>query len=266
MTNKVKLDKKELNAVWKRYLLSAEMTFNYENYQGLNYAYSMYPALKKIYSDDSDKLKEAMESHLSFFNTNVVLGGNLTLGVDCAMEENGASLQDVANLKTSLMGPLAGVGDTLFFVIPKVIFGGIAGYMALEGNPVGLILYVGVFAILRLILGRLIFFKAYEKGSGLITSMGGTMDSILNALSILGMTVVGALIPWSVSASCPLVIKTGELAIEIQPYLDEIMPNLLPAAVVAFAYFMLGKKNMSSTKLIYLIFAIGIIGSLIGIL
>ena len=264
--SKVQLDKKTLNAVWKRYLLAAEMTFNYENYQGLNYAYCIYPALKEIYGDDSEKLREAMESHLSFFNTNVVLGGNLTLGIDCAMEENGADLRDVANLKTSLMGPLAGVGDTLFFVIPKVIFGGIAGYMALEGNPVGAFLYVGVFAILRFVLGRFFFFKGYEKGSSLITSVGGTMQNILNSLSILGMTVVGALIPETVSASCPLVIKTGELSFEVQSYINDIMPNLLPAVIVALAYFLLGKKNMSSTKLIYIMFAIGIVGSLIGIL
>ncbi len=261
-----KLDRKDLNAVWKRYLLAAEMTFNYENYQGLNYAYSIYPALKKIHANDSEKLKQAMKSHMSFFNTNVVLGGNLTLGIDCAMEENDASLSDVANLKTSLMGPLAGVGDTLFFVIPKVIFGGIAGYMALEGNSLGVFLYVGVFAIMRLIFGRFFFYKAYEKGSSLIGSMGNTMQNVLESLSILGMTVVGALIPWSVSASSPLVIKTGELSIEIQPYLDEVLPNLLPLAIVVFAYFMLGKKNMSSTKLIYIIFAIGILGSIAGIL
>ncbi len=266
MTNRVKLDKKDLKTVYNRYLFGAEMTFNYENYQGLDYAFSIYPALKKIYENDPEMLKESMKNHLSFFNTNVVLGGNMTLGINCAMEENGSSIQDVANLKTSLMGPLAGVGDTLFFVIPKVIFGGIAGYMALEGNPLGVFLYTGSFVVLRLLLGRFIFFKSYEKGSDIITNMSGTMQDILHALSILGMTVVGALIPETVSASCPLVIKTGELEIGIQPYLDEIMPNLLPAAIVALAYFLLGKKGMSSTKLIYLMFVLGILGSVLGIL
>ena len=131
------LSKKERNAAFRRWTFVAGLGWNYETQQAPSVAYAMARALRKIYPNDDDYI-EAMDNHFKYFNITPQMG-NVVLGATLAMEEkDGLKATDaVQNLKVSLMGPLSGVGDSIFWLLWPTIIGGIAGYMALQGNPTG---------------------------------------------------------------------------------------------------------------------------------
>ncbi|WP_366545046.1 PTS system mannose/fructose/sorbose family transporter subunit IID, partial [Salmonella enterica] len=154
---------KVLTRVFWRWFLFGQSGWNYEKMQGLGYLYSIYPFLEKKYTRPEEQ-KDAAKVHSQFFNTNNTMAPGI-LGVNIALEEQtGLAGKDaVAGIKTGLMGPLAGIGDTLFFVIPTTIIGSVASYLALQGNPVGLILWL-LFALVRMLFMRFSISKGYQEG------------------------------------------------------------------------------------------------------
>ncbi|EGJ23457.1 PTS system, mannose/fructose/sorbose family [Listeria monocytogenes str. Scott A] len=222
------------------------------------YLYSILPTLRKLYKTDDD-LKDMMNMHNQFFNTNPMVGG-LILGMDMAIEEREkkASKEVVTGLKTGLMGPFAGVGDTIFGVILPTIFGSIAAYMGLQGNVTGVVIWVLVnilvvgarFTLLPL---------GYKQGAKLVTEFADRLNALTDAAILLGVTVVGALIPTVIKATVPFVYKSGKVELKMQDMLDQIMPSLVPVLLVALIYALLGHKKMTSTKAILLVMVIAII-------
>lgn len=207
-----------------------------------------------------------MKMHNQFFNTNAYVGGFI-IGMDMAIEEKeGIKAKDtIAGLKTGLMGPFAGVGDTIFGVILPTIFGSIGAYMGLHGNPIGAIIWLLVnFAVLFLRFSLLPL--GYSQGEKLIYAAGDKLNKITDSAILLGVTVVGALIPTVVSVKVPLVFKTGKVVLKAQSILNQIMPSLVPVILVAICYWLLGKKKMNSTRLIVSVLIVGIILGGLGIL
>ena len=228
------------------------------------------PILRKIYKDD-DKYRRVMEEHYSFFNTNTYTA-NIVLGATVAMEEKAAEEDDfeesrkaVTSIKMGLMGPLAGVGDSIFFVIPITIFGAIAAYMALQGSPLGMLLGLA-FSFAILFLRKKMFDLGYSQGSKFVGQLAGQLKNLTNSANIRGMSVVGALISSIMSVEVPLVFQQGKVVAKVQTTLDSIMPCLVPAALVAFVYWLLGRKGMTSTKVILIVLLIAFIGFNTGIL
>ena len=260
-----KLTKHDLFRANWRWLWSSQICWNYERMMSTGYLYTMLPTLKKLYKNDQDII-EMMKMHNQFFNTNAYVGGFI-VGMDMAIEEKkGRKAEDtVAGLKTGLMGPFAGVGDTIVGVILPTIFGSIGAYMGLKGNPTGAILWLLVnFAIL--ILRFFLLPLGYSQGEKLIYAAGDKLNRITDAAILLGVTVVGALIPTVVSANVPLVFKTGKVVLKAQTVLNQIMPSLVPVALVALCYWLLGKKKMNSTRLIVLVLILGIVLGAFGII
>ncbi len=254
-----KVSKKTMDRVFRRWLFGVHTCWNYETMQGLGYGYSMLPALKEIYGDDKEGLQKAVENNIQFFNTNATTG-SLIVGASLALEEEGTDAREaITAIKTGLMGPLAGVGDTLFTVLPNTVIGSIAAYMGgLQGNPIGIFLWIG-FNILRLFCMKKFINIGYKQGSKLVGSIGGMLKNITEAANILGITVVGALVPSVISAKFALEWKNGEVVFKLQDIADKIMPALAPVAIVAFTYWLLGRKKMTSTKAIFILMALGII-------
>jgi len=226
--------------------------------QGLGYYYSVYPLMQKIYGH-TDVAAEAAINELQFFNTNNSMAP-IILGVDSAIQEHqGIAAKDtVASLKTGMMGPFAGIGDTLFAVIPNTIIGSIASYMALQGNPIGLILWIA-YGFLRLGIMRSFFAMGYREGVKLIDSLGDRLKKITSAANILGMTVIGALIPSVITATFAYKYQKGGVKVSIQDLADQIMPGLAPALVVLLAYWLLGRKKMNSTRVTLILIVVGIL-------
>lgn len=155
-----KLTDKERKAAFRRWTFMAGLGWNYETQQAPSVAFAMSKALRTIYPNDEDYI-EAMDNHFKYFNITPQMG-NLVLGATLAMEEqDGLKAKDaVQNLKISLMGPLSGVGDSLFWVLWPTIIGGISGYMALQGNPIGAIIWIIVSIALyfvKMALSNLVF-------------------------------------------------------------------------------------------------------------
>lgn len=253
-----KIDKKTINSVFKRWVFGVHTCWNYEKMQGLGFCYSMIPALKKIYKDDEEGLKEAVQHNMQFFNTNASTGSAI-VGAALALEEQGPQAREaVTAIKTGLMGPLAGVGDTLFVVLPNTVIGSIAAYMALEGQPIGIFLWIA-FNILRLFCMHKFMTLGYEKGSMLVNSIGGLLKNLTEAANILGITVVGALVPSVLNAKFALEWQNGDVLFSLQEIADKIMPGLAPVAIVGFTYWLLGRKKMTSTKAIFVLMGLGIV-------
>lgn len=260
--SKVRLTKEEkrmLNRTFWRWNGMAQAAKNYEKLQCMGYLFAMLPFIKEKYKNKEDQITMAKEQN-QFFNTHVTMG-NLILGIDLAVEnEKGIESKDmITGLKTGLMGPMAGIGDTLFTVIIGSIFGSIAAYMALEGSPVGAIGWIIVGAACTFGLARWFLKLGYVQGQKIISSMGTTLKNITDAAVILGITVIGALVPSVIKVQCPLEFTVGESQIILQDYLDKLMPNLVPALLVGLAYWLLGRKNMTSTKLILITVVLGIV-------
>lgn len=252
------LFRRDLVAANVRWLLCSQICWNYERMMSTGYLYTMLPLLKKLYPEQGDR-KEMMHMHNQFFNTNPLVGG-LILGIDMAIEEREkmASKEVVTGIKTGLMGPFAGVGDTIFGVILPTICGSIAAYMGLQGNVMGVVIWV---IVNILVIGvRFTFLPlGYSQGTKLVNDFSDKLNALTDAAVLLGITVVGALIPTVVKATVPFVYQSGKVELKMQDMLDQIMPSLVPALLVALIYMLLGHKKMTSTKAILLVMLLGIV-------
>ena len=256
MSNSI-FTKRELRLINLRHTFALQLGWNYERMQALGYLYSIYPAIKKIYKDDPEGLQKSCETHLQFYNTNPSMS-EIIFGMDIAIEEREgvASLTTVAPLKIALMGPFAGIGDTIFALIAATIFGAIAGNMAVEGNPAGMWLWIIWNCVCVFIRTRL-FDLGYSQGIRLVTDLKDKFAYLTNSASILGLVVVGALIPSVVKFKVPYVFVSGAVKMPVQAQLDAIMP-FLPQVILMFGVYWLVKRKMSISKLIFLVMALGI--------
>lgn len=260
------LTKKERKAAFRRWTFVAGLGWNFETQQAPAVAFSMAKALRKIYPNDEDYI-EAMDNHFKYFNITPQMG-NTVLGATLAMEEkDGLKAESaVQNLKISLMGPFSGVGDSIFWLLWPTIIGGISGYMALQGNPTGAIIWIAVSAVLyfvKMALSQL----GYRSGTKLITSFGERLNVFTDAVSVMGLMVVGTIVATVVKIYTPLKFQQGKVSMLLQTdVLDKIMPALLPALLAGLTYWLLGKKWWTPTKIILLLVVISLIGAYFHIL
>ena len=262
-TQRYQVTKKDLKKTADRYNFMACNIFNYESQMGPAVAWAMAPVLRKIYKKD-EEYKEALNNHFNYFNSTTVMS-SMILGATLAIEEKDGieAKETVQSLKTSLMGPFAGVGDTLVWVLWPTIMGSISGYMAQQGNPLGAIIWF-IANIIFWFVKRKMFEVGYTSGTKLITK---SLTTFTEAASIMGLSVVGALIASSVKMTTALNFKVGEVSLALQTdILDRIMPSLLPVLLTALVYKLLGNKKWTATKLILLIIVIALVCSFFGIL
>lgn len=261
-----KLTVKERKNMYHRWIFFAGLGYNFESQQAPSVAFSMRKALRKIYPND-DEYIEAMDNHYKYFNVTPQMG-NVILGATLAMEEkDGINSKDaVQSLKTSLMGPLSGVGDSLFWILFPTIMGSIAGYMALQGNPIGAIIWMAIYVGLYWV-KMWLFNLGYTSGTKLVTSLGAKINVFTDAISTMGLMVVGSLVSTVVKVYTPLKFQTGKVSLSLQTgVFDKIMPGLLPVCLAGLVYWLLGKKSWTPTKIILLIIVICLVGSFTGIL
>lgn len=259
------LSKKDLFRANWRWLWSSQICWNYERMMSTGMFYTTLPFVKRFYKNDKERI-EMMQMENQFFNTNAYVGGYI-VGMDLAIQEKeGSKAKDtVAGIKTGLMGPLAGIGDTIFGVIIPTIFGSIGAYMGLKGNALGEILWIIVNFIV--LFGRFAFLPlGYTQGAKLLEEARDKLNAITDAAILLGVTVVGALIPTVITAKVPLVFKSGKVVLKAQNVLNQIMPDLVPVLLVALVYWLLGKKKVTSTKMIIFVLILGIVLSYFHVL
>ncbi len=269
-TNSKKLTKKDFQQVFTR-SCTLDSGWNYERQQHMNFCYMMIPVLKRLYSDDPEKMKKALKRHLEFMacTPHIV---TLLGGIMAAMEEENANNEEfdettIGAVKTSLMGPLAGFGDSFFWGSLLTIAVGIGTSFASQGNIMGPILF---FLIINVpgFLSRYYGLKiGYESGTKFFSAMtsSGVLEKVTKVVSILGLLVVGSMIASMISISIPLEVGVEGAMTPIQEYIDWIMPCFLPACAFGFMYWLLG-KNVKTTKILIGLVIFSIICSYFGIL
>lgn len=239
---------------------------------GIGFLHAMTPAFRKLYKDNKDLRIEAMQRHTSFFNCEPCLGSSI-VGLVLAMEEQkalGAELDNdaITSIKTGLMGPLSGIGDTLIqgVILPLLI--AFAVDFAKGGNWVIPLVFSLVMAIIVFGISRFGFLLGYRKGSDAILSMleNGVIKRLISAASIMGCMVLGALVVNFVTMKCGISIPQAEGSFSMQEQLfDAILPSMLPLLLTLGCYKLL-KAGKSSVLVMLVIIAIGVIGGLTGIL
>lgn len=254
-----KLTKSDINKVYVRNLFGYQWGWNYEKMQALGYAWTIMPALKRLYKDDPEQMTKALKTHMGFINTTPAMS-NLIIGADMALEEEFGIEDDAAivGLKTGLMGPFAGVGDTIFIAIYRAIVFSIASYMALSGQAIGLIIPIITGLIVIWVRHRFTWI-GYRQGKKIATEFADRMQLFTQGAAILGLTVVGGLIPSVISYKLDLTYQMGEVTFSLQEMLDKILPGMVPLGIVMLSYWLLGKKKMNSTRLIFILILLGMV-------
>src|SRR4030067_3126931 len=190
-----KLTRSDLMSAFWRYIFLFQCGWNYERMQSVGYCYTMIPILKKLHPDP-EEFKEAFLTNLNFFNTNPVVGAPLIIGGHIALAEAGASLETTEGFKVGLMGPLAGVGDTLVWALYNSIIFSIGASMALGGSVLGPILVILLVFFPYLAVRYWQFFWAYNQGTSLVASLGGGIIARLTEFAtLIGLVVIGGFTP-----------------------------------------------------------------------
>ena len=300
--NKIKLSKADRRSVMLRSQF-LQGSWNYERMQNGGWAYSLIPALKKLYPNKDDA-SAALKRHLEFFNTHPYIAAPI-LGVTLALEEeraNGAQIDDAAiqGVKVGMMGPLAGIGDPVFWFTVRPILGAIAASLATGGSVIAPLFFFFVWNIVRVAFLWYTQEFGYQKGSEITKDLsGGILQTITKGASILGMFVMGILVQRWTNINFPMVISKVKMAdgafikfpegavngaqlqevltamnkgvalspdkvTTLQDNLNELVPGFA-ALLLTFLCMWLLKKKVNPIAIIFGLFAVDIIGHVVGV-
>ena len=305
MANKVQLSKKDrFSVAWRHQFLQG--SWNYERMQNGGWCYSIIPAIKKLYPEKEEQIA-ALKRHLEFYNTHPYVSAPV-MGVTLALEEeraNGAKVEDAAiqGVKVGMMGPLAGVGDPVFWFTIRPILGALGASLALSGSIIGPLLFFFVWNIIRFAFIWYTQEFGYKVGTTITKDLsGGLLGKITQGASILGMFIIGALVQRWVSISfTPVVSRVTQsegayidweslssgaegikealtqysalgadgLNIEkvttLQQNLDSLIPGLAAVLLTLLCCWLL-KKKVSPIVIIIALFIVGIIARVVGLM
>lgn len=249
-----KITKKDFWSVYFR-SLTLDSSWNYERMQHMAYAYTMAPIIRRLYKNKEDK-KEALERHLEFMSVTPHIS-TLLFGISGAMEEENSKNPDfnpasINAVKSSLMGPVAGVGDSFFWGTLKVIASGIAISLATQGNILGPILFLLIINVPHFFLRYICLDKGFKYGAKFFSDIGdsGLIEKVTAAASMLGLMVIGGMTASNVVFELTKKVGSGEIATPLQEYVDQIMLGFFPALFFIVIYWLLGKKVKTTTLLI----------------
>lgn len=266
-----KLSDKELWRVFRNQL-TIRCANNYERQQNAGFTQAMMPIIEKYYDDPADK-REAYERHMEYFLTNDITSA-IPIGVAAAMEERYATQRDIEPdsinaVKTALMGPLAGLGDSLLNGTARPILAGLAISFVQAGlGWFGVAFFVAGMCIVSLGVRYFGVFQGYKQGVKLVAKIqsSGLIDKISELAAIAAYTIVGGFIPGLVVINVPLEIGSGDSVLNIQQTLDGLAPGLLGVLYTLLMFWLITKKKVSAVKLILITMVVGIAGVYLGIL
>lgn len=252
------ITKKEFWQIFRR-SMTLDSGWNYERQQNMNYCYMMIPVIKRLYGNDKEKMAEALKRHLEFMACTPHIVTFLA-GISSAMEEENAhdknfDTSSISAVKTSLMGPMAGIGDSLIWGTLLTIAVGVGTSFATTGSILGPILFLLIINVPCFALRYYGLKAGYQSGTKFFTSVqeSRVIEQITSVAGILGLLVIGSMIAKQVSLSTLLTINIHGMETTIQSYFDEIMPCFLPLCTFGIMYILLGKKVRPTTILIGLV-------------
>lgn len=295
-----KITKKDLWQVFLNHLL-LQISWSYERMQALGFAISISPILKKVYKEDPEGMKNALTRHMEFFNTCPNYGATVILGIVAALEEQKADPELIRGIKTGMMGPLAGIGDPVFWFTVRPILGALGASLAMAGNILGPIIFFLGWNIIRMAFTWYTQEFGYKAGSRITEDLSGNLlQDITKGASILGMFILGSLVNRWVSIKFAPVVSTVQLSpgayidwnslpagaegikeallqqsaglsltaekvTTLQGNLDSLIPGLA-GLLLTFLCMWLLKKKVSPIVIILALFVIGIVFHVIGLM
>lgn len=303
MTEQIKLSKSDRQKVWWRSQF-LQGSWNYERMQNMGWAYALIPALKKLYTTKEDRAA-ALERHMEFFNTHPYVAAPI-IGVTLALEEEKASgtpVEDKAiqGVKIGMMGPLAGIGDPVFWFTVRPILGALGASLASAGNILGPIIFFVGWNLIRMSFLWYTQELGYKSGKEITKDMsGGILQDITKGASILGMFILAVLVKrWvAINFTVDLPKKTlsegayinfpkdhvsgqqlhdilgqvqSGLSLDkmqpqtLQGQLDSLIPGLAGLLLTFFCMWLL-KKKVSPITIIIGLFTVGILARLAGVM
>lgn len=266
----ITLTKWDLFSCWRCWIMYNLSSMSFERFESFGFCLSMMPVLKKLYPQEAEH-REALKRHSSFYNTEPQIGAIIN-GLVVGLEEkkaNGDPIDgDAINtLKVGLMGPIAGIGDSMIpgMLIPILLSIGMA--LADGGSLLGPIFYIVAWCSVTLIGSWSLFMKGYRLGTGSIEALVSSRSTrVREAISLLGIFVMGGLAASYVTLSTPLQFVSSEgVNITIQTMLDGIFPKVLPLLVVTGTWYLMAKKNVSSVKAMLSLLVVAASGVIIGV-
>lgn len=270
-SDEVLITKKDLRKVFLN-SMTIMCSWNYERQMHMGFMFGMAPIIDKLYKNNEKEKRAAYKRHMEFFNCTPQMT-SFIMGLSASMEEQNAksngefNAESISMIKTSLMGPFAGIGDSFFQGTLRIITFGIGLSFAKQGSILGPILAVGLFAIPSLLTAYYGTFLGYKSGNSYLAKIyqEGLMDRIMQFASIIGLAVVGGMVASMVPISTPIEFTTGGTQLVLQDMIDSILPKLLPLVSTMGIYWLI-KKKVNTNILLFGIIILGMVLSLLGIL
>ncbi|WNP34013.1 PTS system mannose/fructose/sorbose family transporter subunit IID [Enterobacter kobei] len=264
------LTRTDLRRCWRAWMMHNLSSMSFERLESFGFCLSMLPVAKKLYPDAAAR-HEMLRRHTSFYNTEPQLGA-IVNGMVLGLEEkkaNGEPIDgDMINtLKVGLMGPVAGIGDSMIpgMLIPILLSIGMA--LAAGGSALGPLFYAVAWLAIIIPGSWFLFLKGYKMGSGSVEMLVSSKSTRLReALSLLGVFVMGGVAASYVKLSTGLAFITQDgVNIHVQQMLDGIFPQLLPLIVVLGTWYLMAKRGVSPVKAMLLLLALAAAGVVSGV-
>ncbi|WP_088810245.1 MULTISPECIES: PTS system mannose/fructose/sorbose family transporter subunit IID [Listeria] len=260
--------KKYWQFFWRSWMI--QTSWNYERQMNMGFMFGMAPILDAIYDkpEEIDLKKEAYRRHMIFFNCTPQTS-SFVMGLASSMEEQYYQDRDsfdpetITAVKTSLMGPLSGIGDSFFQGTIRVLAFGIGITLAQQGNILGPILAILISFIPAFLVTYYGGKIGYTAGNKYLSKLynEGLMDKVMYISTVVGLMVIGSMVASMIGITTPI---TFGKAFNLQEVLDNIVPGIIPLGLTFFMYWLLQKKVKTGWILLISI-AGGIILSVLGI-
>jgi D-glucosaminate-specific PTS system IID component len=276
-----KITKRDVTLAWIRWFAYSEVSNNFERLQALAFCGAMTGILEKLYKRKED-LAVALSRHLGMFNTQANWG-SIIPGITVALEEKAAaneaeesegeedgeavSGEAIIGIKTGLMGPLAGIGDTLDYGTLRPILMGIFIPFALNGSVGAALMPLIIQTTTTAVIGYTLFHRGYSTGKKSIIEIlqSGKIQQVITSASVLGMFMMGALSASYVKLSTPLMIGTAVEPLKVQGLIDSLAPKLLPLFAVMGIYIFLMKVGPKYVRIVSFLVLISLLGAALGV-
>ena len=260
----------DLNQLWLRWAFTHLSSMSYEKLQAHAFAWSYIPFANKYYADAPEAKRRLLTRQSVFYNTEPQTG-TIVNGIVASLEENIALGGEVSedmpnNVKTALMGPLAGIGDSIVQGIIVPILLSIGMSLAAGGSPIGPLFYIITWGIIGPAISFFCFRMGYKLGVGAVDMIvGEAARRLTDAFNVLGIMVIGALSAGNIALTTTLNIPMGGEFKPLQDTLDGCFPGILPLIAVLLTWWMLNKKQYSPTKVIIILCVVVSVLCVIGV-
>lgn len=235
--------------------------------------YSIMPAINRYYKDDPEKRADAMTRHTTWYNITQNVG-TFAMGLVASMERENTLHDDfdtesIDGTKVSLMGPMSGIGDAIFWGCLRVIAAGIGINIAMSGSPLGAILFLLIYNIPSILCRYFMTYLGFTLGTNFISQLyeGGLMRLVTRATSTVGLTMIGAMTAANVKFTSIISFPVeGSDPITLQSYLDQIFLGLVPLCLTLFVLWLMRNKNVNVNVILAGIMVLAIVLGLIGVM